>query len=114
MKYSGKMSVVQDELSAVNMMHSNQTENVVISQEALIVCAVVDILGFFTGTICNFLVVITISMTKKLCNSSINRAVLNLCLADLFVILVDIPLTTTILIGNHIHYAVSKCLSIGY
>ena len=86
---------------------NNYTDNVIISKEALIVCTILEILGFVTGTICNCLVVITIAMTKKLLNSGINRAVFNLCLADLFVILIDVPLTTAILIGNHIHYLVS-------
>ena len=94
----------ETELPKIN----NYTDNVIISREALIVCTILDILGFVTGTICNCLVVITIAMTKKLLNSGINRAVLNLCLADLFVILIDVPLTTVILIGNHIHYSVSK------
>ena len=47
------------------------------------------------------IIIMTIIMTKKLLNTSINRAVLNLCLADLLVILVDVPLTTVILIANH-------------
>ena len=86
---------------------SEITENVVISREALMVCSFVNMAGFISGTICNTLVIMTIAMTKKLLNTSINRAVLNLCIADLLVILIDIPLTTTILIGNHMNYVVS-------
>ena len=90
---------------------NNYTDKIVISQEALIICSVVDILGFIMGTICNSLVILTIILTRKLRSSSINRAVLHLCMADLFVIMIDVPLTTTILIGNHIHYMVSMCLN---
>ena len=90
---------------------SETTENVVISKEALMLCSFVNVVGFISGTICNTLVIMTIAMTKKLLNTSINRAVLNLCLADLLVILIDVPLTTTILIGNHLNYTVSIILS---
>ena len=85
---------------------NNLTENVVISQEALVVCSIVNLAGCVSGAACNILVMMTIAMTKKLYNSSINRAVLTLCLADLFAVLVDVPLTTTILIGNHLSYMV--------
>ena len=85
---------------------NNLTENVVISQEALVVCSIVNLAGCISGAACNILVMMTIAMTKKLYNSSINRAVLTLCLADLFAVLVDVPLTTTILIGNHLSYMV--------
>ena len=87
---------------------SNKIRDIVlISREALVLCSFVNAAGFVSGTICNTLVMVTIAMTRKLLNTSINRAVLNLCLADLFVILIDVPLTTAILIGNHINYMVS-------
>ena len=85
---------------------NNLTENVVISREALVVCSIVNLAGCISGAACNILVIMTIAMTKKLYNSSINRAVLTLCLADLFAVLVDVPLTTTLLIGNHLSYMV--------
>ena len=93
--------------SQVYNLSSEITEIVVVSREALMVSSFLNMAGFISGTICNTLVIMTIAMTKKLLNTSINRAVLNLCLADLLVILIDVPLTTTILIGNYMNYMVS-------
>ena len=93
--------------SQVYNLSSETTEIVVVSREALMVSSFLNMAGFISGTICNTLVIMTIAMTKKLLNTSINRAVLNLCLADLLVILIDVPLTTTILIGNYMNYMVS-------
>ena len=92
-------SIETNQWGAVNI-----SDNVIISKEALIVTTAINVTGFISGTICNSLVMMTIAMTKKLLNTSINRAVLNLCLADLLVILVDVPLTTSILVGNYIHF----------
>ena len=92
-------SIETNQWSAVNI-----SDNVIISKEALIVTTAINVTGFISGTICNSLVMMTIAMTKKLLNTSINRAVLNLCLADLLVILIDVPLTTAILVGNYIHF----------
>ena len=90
----------------------NGSDNVIISVWAIYTAASINVAGLVSGTICNILVIMTIAMTKKLLSTSINRAVLNLCIADLLVILVDVPLTSIVLVGNYNHYlAVSKfCL----
>ena len=82
----------------------NNSDNVIISEWAVFATTSINLIGIISGTICNSLVIMTIIMTKKLLNTSINRAVLNLCLADLLVILVDVPLTTVILIANNKQY----------
>ena len=82
-------------------------DNVFISREAVVVSSFVTVAGFVSGLICNTLVMMTITMTKKLLNTSINRAVLNLCMTDLLVILVDVPLTLTIP-----HDLLSDCLKL--
>ena len=90
--------VVDNQWSAIN-----DSDNVIISAWAIYASASINVAGFISGTICNFLVIMTITMTKKLLNTSINRAVLNLCIADLLVILVDVPLTSVVLLGNYNH-----------
>ena len=91
----------------------NGSDNVMISVWAIYTTVSINVAGLVSGTICNILVIMTIAMTKKLLNTSINRAVLNLCIADLLVILVDVPLTSIVLVGNYNHHlAVSKfCLN---
>ena len=103
-------SLIQPNLQMINFTET-MSDNVFISREAVVVSSFVNVAGFVSGLICNTLVMMTITMTKKLLNTSINRAVLNLCMADLFVILVDVPLTLTILVGNHINYMVSMVLT---
>ena len=82
----------------------NGSDNVIISVWAIYTTASINAAGLVCGTICNILVIMTIAMTKKLLNTSINRAVLNLCIADLLVILIDVPLTSIVLVGNYNHF----------
>ncbi len=63
---------------------------------------------FVLGLVCNSLVVSTILRTRSLFHSSINRAVLSLCLADFITVLVDQPLMLITLIGNHYGFSVRK------
>ena len=62
--------------------------------------------NFVFGLVCNSLVISTILRTKSLCNSSINRAVLSLCLADLLTVIVEVPLMTVTLVGNYVEFMV--------
>ena len=52
------------------------------------------------GTLCNACVILTICRTMTLRRSSINRAVLSLCCANLLALTLDLPLTCLVLVGN--------------
>ena len=75
-------------------------KHIKVTRAALVFCSTVNACGFFIGLVCNILVIVTISMTRKLYKSSINRAVMNLCFANVLVVVLDIPLTNIILFGN--------------
>ena len=72
-----------------------------ISREALAFNAILNLTTMAVGLVCNTCVIFTVAKTKHLRRSSINRAVVNLCIADLVTICLDLPLTTSILVGNY-------------
>lgn len=78
-----------------------------INLETLSVALSISGLTLIVGLVCNFCVILTILRTPSLRTSSINRAVLSLCVADLITVLADIPITAAILVGNHYFYLVS-------
>jgi hypothetical protein len=88
---------------------ANASLSVVVRARPDTVCAVVTgcALIFVSGLVCNAFVISTIWRTRALRTSSINRAVLSLCVADILSVLADIPLTALIVIGNAAGYAVS-------
>jgi hypothetical protein len=77
-----------------------------ITRSAAIFISLLGLFNFVFGLICNSLVITTILRTKSLVNSSINRAVLSLCCADLITVVVDQPLLALTLIGNFYGYMV--------
>jgi len=88
----------------------NQMENfssaVAVGPVALALSTVLCLASITAGAVCNVLVVITIRRTRTLAASSINRAVVSLCLADLLTVVVEAPLTMSILIGNFVGHVV--------
>ena len=78
-----------------------------ITLEAASVVWTLAAFNFVFGLVCNSLVISTILRTKSLCNSSINRAVLSLCLADLLTVIVEMPLMAVTLVGNYVDFMVS-------
>ena len=81
-----------------------------ITLEAAAVIWTLAAFNFVFGLVCNSLVISTILRTKSLCNSSINRAVLSLCLADLLTVVVEVPLMAVTLVGNYIEFMVSNII----
>ena len=80
-----------------------------ITKASMAVTSIIFSLIFFVGVICNTLVITTICRTHTLRTSSINRAVLSLCLADLLTSMLDVPFTFIILLGNYLEIMV-RCL----
>ena len=90
--------------------HHNETRLVHIYVETLVVTTLMNSVTFVGGFLCNVMVIQTILRTNTLKTSSINRAVMNLCFADLITVLVDTPVSTIILYGNHLHIMVITLL----
>ena len=73
---------------------------VVVGWPALSFCLAVNVATFAVGLACNALAAATIVRTRALIASSINRAVLSLCLADLICVLAELPLATAVVAAN--------------
>ena len=93
------------ELTSNGTSFTNGT-SVRITLEAASVIWTLAAFNFVFGLVCNSLVISTILRTKSLCNSSINRAVLSLCLADLLTVIVGMPLMVVTLVGNYVEFMV--------
>ena len=96
---------VSERIASINGSLANVT-TVRITLEAASVIWTLAAFNFVFGLVCNSLVISTILRTKSLCNSSINRAVLSLCLADLLTVIVEVPLMTVTLVGNYVEFMV--------
>ena len=96
---------VSERIASINGSLANVT-TVRITLEAASVIWTLAAFNFVFGLVCNSLVISTILRTKSLCNSSINRAVLSLCLADLLTVIVEVPLMTVTLVGNYAEFMV--------
>jgi hypothetical protein len=102
--------------SLMNITTASEDEHwgpptILISRPALAFTTSVNLVAVLVGTVCNCCVIVTILKTRNLRRSSINRAVLNLCFADLLTIFLDVPLTSAILLGNYFGYQVSLLLN---
>ena len=90
---------------------SNDTDidivEVRISSPAVTASVAFGISSFLLGLACNALVIATILRTRSLKTSSINQAVLSLCVADVVTVLLDVPATSIILLLNHLGAEVS-------
>ena len=90
---------------------ANETDDAMprvhITKGALAITSCIFILIFVVGLVCNALVIATICRTRTLRTSSINRAVLSLCFADLITSVLDVPFTFLILLGNYFDFMVS-------
>ena len=93
---------------ANNASSTNGATTVRITLEAASVIWTLAAFNFVFGLVCNSLVISTILRTKSLCNSSINRAVLSLCLADLLTVIVGMPLMVVTLVGNYVEFMVGN------
>ena len=93
---------------ANNASSTNGAAAVRITLEAASVIWTLAAFNFVFGLVCNSLVISTILRTKSLCNSSINRAVLSLCLADLLTVIVGMPLMVVTLVGNYVEFMVGN------
>ena len=82
-------------------MNVSQNNATVISRPALAFSLSTCLVTMIIGAVCNFFVIFTILKTRSLRQSSINRAVLNLCCADLITVCLDVPLMSMILITNY-------------
>ena len=91
---------------ANNASSTNGAAAVRITLEAASAIWTLAAFNFVFGLVCNSLVISTILRTKSLCNSSINRAVLSLCLADLLTVIVGMPLMVVTLVGNYVEFMV--------